>query len=99
MYLGPVPEDKLPKDAAPGRLLTGALALAKKANGSGEAPGRVPLRYMWASACLGCRPAPAGTIVHKTSCLGSPPSVLLCHTQGRPAACPFTCDAAVQCAS
>ena len=46
MYLGPVPEDKLPKDAAPGRLLTGALALAKKGNSSGEAPGRVPLRYM-----------------------------------------------------
>ena len=47
MYLGPVPEDKLPKDAAPGRLLTGAQALAKKAHGTGgEAPGRVPLRYM-----------------------------------------------------
>ncbi|CAK0779170.1 hypothetical protein CVIRNUC_004710 [Coccomyxa viridis] len=46
MYLGPVPEDKLPKDAAPGRLLTGALALAKKGNSSGEAPGRVPLRYI-----------------------------------------------------
>ena len=46
MYLGPVPEDKLPKDATPGRLLTGALALAKKTGGSGEAPGRVPLRYL-----------------------------------------------------
>ena len=30
MYLGPVPEDKLPKDAAPGRLLTGALALCEE---------------------------------------------------------------------
>ena len=26
--------------------------------------------------------------MHKPSCPGSPPSVLLCHTQGRPAACP-----------
>ena len=46
--MGPVPEDKLPKDATAGRMLTGALALAKKAGGNGEAPGRVPLRYMCA---------------------------------------------------
>ena len=46
MYLGPVPEDKLPKDATPGRMLTGTLALAKRAGGNGEAPGKVALRYM-----------------------------------------------------
>jgi hypothetical protein len=48
IYVGPVPEDKLPKDATPGRILTGTLALAKKADGNGEAPGKVPLRYMCA---------------------------------------------------
>ncbi len=46
MYLGPVPEDKLPKDATPGRTLTGSLAMAKKSGGNGDAPGKVALRYM-----------------------------------------------------
>ncbi|CAL8469996.1 g9538 [Coccomyxa elongata] len=45
LFLGPVPEDKLPKDASPGRILVGTLALAKKENGKGEAPGKVSLSY------------------------------------------------------
>ena len=44
-------------------------------------------------------PAPAGTIAHTRSRQGSPPPILVCHTQGRPPACPSTCCAAVQCAS
>ena len=47
MFVGPVPEDKLPKDAAPGRVMTGKLVVAKlpKAAGSGDAPGAVPFTY------------------------------------------------------
>lgn len=45
LFLGPVPEDKLPKDATPGRILVGTLALSKKDNGNGEAPGKVSLSY------------------------------------------------------
>ena len=48
LFLGPVPEDKLPKDGAPGRLLTGALTLAKLsgAAGNGDAPGAPQLTYV-----------------------------------------------------
>ena len=60
IFVGPVPEDKLPKDAAPSRVLTGRLIVAKlpKAAGAGDAPGAVPFNYTWApcllapSACL-----------------------------------------------
>lgn len=45
LFLGPVPEDKLPKDATPGRILVGTLSMAKKENGNGEAPGKVSLSY------------------------------------------------------
>ena len=78
--MGPVPEDKLPKDATPGRMLTGTLALAKKAGGNGEAPGRVPLRYMCAllhSARGGAlmqqcplQPLPCAEAVMSCQCIG-----------------------------
>jgi hypothetical protein len=45
IFLGPVPEDKLPKDATPGRILVGSLSLSKKESGSGDAPGKVSLSY------------------------------------------------------
>ena len=45
--MGPVPEDKLPKDATYGRTLTGTLALAKADGGAkgGDAPGKIQLSY------------------------------------------------------
>ena len=47
MFVGPVPEEKLPKDATPGRVLTGRLTIAKlpKAAGGGDAPGAVRFSY------------------------------------------------------
>lgn len=47
LFLGPVPEDKLPKDATASRILVGTLALSKKESGNGEAPGKVSLSYRW----------------------------------------------------
>ena len=46
--MGPAPEDKLPKDATPGRLLTGSLTLAKisGAAGNGDAPGAPTITYV-----------------------------------------------------
>ena len=54
--MGPVPEDKLPKDATFGRTLTGTLALAKADGGAkgGYAPGKIQLSYR-------CAPPTAGT--------------------------------------
>ena len=48
LFVGPAPEDKLPKDATPGRLLTGILVLAKLsgAAGSGDAPGAPTFTYL-----------------------------------------------------
>lgn len=47
-FVGPAPEDKLPKDATPGRLLTGSLTLAKLsgAAGNGDAPGAPTITYV-----------------------------------------------------
>lgn len=45
IFLGPVPEDKLPKDATPGRILVGSLSLSKKEKGNGEVPGKVSVSY------------------------------------------------------
>ena len=44
IFVGPVPDDKLPKDATPGRLLTGAVALARPNNNGARsgAPGGSP---------------------------------------------------------
>ena len=46
--MGPAPEDRLPKDATAGRVLTGALSLAKLASaaGSGDAPGAPAFSYL-----------------------------------------------------
>lgn len=47
--MGPLnAEDKLPRDALPGRLLTGKLQLAKTSENAGakEAPGFIPLTFM-----------------------------------------------------
>ena len=54
VFVGPVPEDKLPKDAAPGRVLTGKLVVAKlpKSAGGGDAPGAVPFTYTCSPACF-----------------------------------------------
>ena len=47
LFVGPVPEDKLPKDATFGRTLTGTLALGKADGGAkgGDAPGNIQLSY------------------------------------------------------
>ena len=59
--MGPVPEDKLPKDATFGRTLTGTLALAKADGGKGDAPGKIQLSYRCAlpnqATCLSAESA------------------------------------------
>lgn len=50
LFVGAVPDDKLPKDAAAGQTLTGTLALAHQ--GSGHAPGTLPLTYRCSSVTL-----------------------------------------------
>ena len=45
-----MPEDKLPKDATPGRTLTGTLSLSKKDGSSEEAPGKLRLSYRLGAA-------------------------------------------------
>ena len=45
LFIGPVPEDKLPKDATPGRTLVGTLSLSKRDGSSEDAPGKVALSY------------------------------------------------------
>lgn len=42
VFVGPVPEDKLPKDATAGRLLSGAVCLAKLGAGASSAAGGRP---------------------------------------------------------
>lgn len=44
LFLGPVQEDKLPRDATPGRQLTGTLLLGQS-NAGKDAPGALPLVY------------------------------------------------------
>lgn len=47
LYLGPPAEDKLPKDATPGRILTGTVSLGTlKSNPGKEAPDAVPLQFV-----------------------------------------------------
>lgn len=48
LFVGPLAEGKLPKDATPGCLLVGSLTLGRKAtcDGGGDAPGRVPLSLL-----------------------------------------------------
>ncbi|WIA34935.1 hypothetical protein OEZ86_013218 [Tetradesmus obliquus] len=45
LWLGPVPEDKLPKDAQ-GRVLEGTLSLGQLRRGSGAAPAVTPFAYL-----------------------------------------------------
>lgn len=55
-FVGPVPEDKFPKDATPGRVLAGTIAFGKLAHytgksnnngngGNGSAPSNVPFTF------------------------------------------------------
>ncbi|KAG2491863.1 hypothetical protein HYH03_009817 [Edaphochlamys debaryana] len=46
LWLGPVPEDKLPKDATAGRLLTGTLSLGQLRRGGGAAPAKHAISYL-----------------------------------------------------
>lgn len=49
--MGPLSgEDKLPRDALPGRIITGKVQLAKSSENAGakEAPGFIPLTFMCA---------------------------------------------------
>eukprot|EP00887_Chlorella_sp_A99_P002396 scaffold10.g2396.t1 len=46
LFVGPVPEDKLPKDATPGRMLGGTLSLGLLTHSGKEAPGATPLTYV-----------------------------------------------------
>eukprot|EP00951_Prasinocladus_malaysianus_P026506 scaffold235531_cov34-Prasinocladus_malaysianus.AAC.1 len=50
IFLGPVPDDKLPKDAMAGKLLLGKLTLGKSQSSGSAAPGGI-------SIALGCPPA------------------------------------------
>lgn len=56
MFVGPVPEDKLPKDATAGRLLVGSVTLAKPGHGGGAAGGRPGVVYDASSIAPGCAP-------------------------------------------
>ncbi len=46
-FLGPVPQDKLPKDAAPGNCLAGSLKLGLLQGSKEHAPGAFPIFYRW----------------------------------------------------
>ncbi|KAG2434097.1 hypothetical protein HXX76_007824 [Chlamydomonas incerta] len=46
LWLGPLPEDRLPKDATPGRLLTGTLTLGQLKRGGGAAPHKFRISYL-----------------------------------------------------
>ena len=53
-FLGPVPSDKLPKDAIPGRVLTGTLTLGLLAHKTEPAPQAAQVAgRRTATACLG----------------------------------------------
>lgn len=54
LFVGPVPEDKLPKDATPGRLLAGSVILAKPSNGGGGAGSRPGVVFDASSIAPGC---------------------------------------------
>ena len=44
-FLGPVPQDKLPKDAGPGSCLVGSLKLGLLQGSKEHAPGAFPIFY------------------------------------------------------
>lgn len=46
LWLGPLPDDKLPKDATAGRLLTGHLSLGQLKRGGGAAPHKLDVSYL-----------------------------------------------------
>eukprot|EP00955_Chlamydomonas_euryale_P016116 172179-Chlamydomonas_euryale.AAC.1 len=47
MFLGPLPDEKLPKDATPGRTLVGGFTTGtQRRGGAGPAPGKLPLTYI-----------------------------------------------------
>ncbi|KAG2453913.1 hypothetical protein HYH02_002116 [Chlamydomonas schloesseri] len=46
LWLGPLSEDRLPKDATPGRLLTGTLTLGQLKRGGGAAPHKFRISYL-----------------------------------------------------
>jgi hypothetical protein len=54
LFVGPVPEDKLPKDATPGRLLAGSVTIAKPNDGGGGAGGRPGVVFDASSIAPGC---------------------------------------------
>ena len=51
IFLGPVPDDKLSKDAIPGSLMPGTLKLGKLSaqSGAGDIPSPLHFEYWWAS--------------------------------------------------
>ncbi len=51
-FLGPVPQDKLPKDAAPGNCLAGSLKLGLLQGSKEHAPGAFPIFYRSPSLIL-----------------------------------------------
>ena len=65
VFVGPAPEDKLPKDATPGRIMTGRLSVAKlpKAAGGDDAPGALPFTYVYAPVQLPLDAAPMWLLV------------------------------------
>lgn len=72
LFMGPVPEDKLPKDATAGRSLAGTLQLGLQQGSTKEhAPASVPVMYRYA---FHKTPPQAFASVDST-CL----TVLLCH--------------------
>jgi tripeptidyl-peptidase-2 len=53
VFLGPLPDDKLPKDAVAGKSLVGTLSLGLSGSNGSAAPGKLPIR-------LSCAPAKEG---------------------------------------
>jgi hypothetical protein len=54
LFVGPVPEDKLPKDATAGRLLAGSVTLAKPDNGGSAGAGRPGAVFDASNIAPGC---------------------------------------------
>ncbi len=69
-FLGPVPQDKLPKDAAPGNCLAGSLKLGLLQGSKEHAPGAFPIFYrslpfiLSMSGCIYTFPSSTGPAFH-----------------------------------
>jgi tripeptidyl-peptidase-2 len=75
-FLGPVPEDKMPKDATSGRSLVGSFSLGQTSAGK-DAPGAVTVTYLVPPKKADATPtAPAPAAAAAAAAAGGPPVVL-----------------------